>query len=227
MLKVFTGWDEREAAGWHTFAQSVIQNATQPIALIPLGRNVTQREGTNRFTYARFLVPWLCDFRGFAVFVDGCDMLCKGDITELTKYVSLGKSLAVAPHDYKTKYKIKYLGTELESANEDYPGKNQSSAMVFDCGHYTHRILTPEYVNKAEGLHQFSWIKDRESIGELPLEWNWLADEYGENPKAKLLHWTAGIPGFNAYSLAPHSYEWKSTMLDCQRGMQYQITVER
>ena len=98
-----------------------------------------------------------------------------------------------------------YLGTR----NEDYPRKNWSSVMLWNCGHPANRVLTPAFVQAASGarLHRFSWLSD-DLIGELPKAWNWLADEYGANPDAKLLHWTLGAPCFNEYSEAPMAEEW-------------------
>jgi hypothetical protein len=58
-------------------------------------------------------------------------------------------------------------------------------------------------------LHRFSFIEPR-FIGDLPKEWNWLADEDGENPEAKLLHWTAGIPAWPNYQNAPMADEWRA-----------------
>jgi hypothetical protein len=57
----------------------------------------------------------------------------------------------------------------------------------------------------------------------LPPAWNWLADEYGYNAAAKLVHWTAGIPGFNAYRDSPHADEWRATMLRAMRGLQTHV----
>ena len=66
-----------------------------------------------------------------------------------------------------------------------------------------------EFIEKATGaqLHRFSWIND-ERIGELPREWNWLPDEYGPNPDAKLLHYTLGTPCFTEFATTPMGDEW-------------------
>jgi hypothetical protein len=56
-------------------------------------------------------------------------------------------------------------------------------------------------------LHRFDWIPD-EFIGDLPMDWNWLVDEYGPNESAKLLHWTCGLPAFPHYRNTPMADEW-------------------
>jgi hypothetical protein len=42
----------------------------------------------------------------------------------------------------------------------------------------------------------------------LPIEWNWLADEFGVNDKAKLLHFTAGTPCFVDFAESPMAEKW-------------------
>jgi hypothetical protein len=56
-------------------------------------------------------------------------------------------------------------------------------------------------------LHQFKWT-NKDSIGELPKEWNHLVGEYKPNPDAKLVHFTRGGPWFNEYSDCEYSEEW-------------------
>ena len=113
----------------------------------------------------------------------------------------------------------KYLGAK----NEAYPRKNWSSVMIFNCSNWKTRRLTPEYVQSATGkmLHRFEWLDD-EDIGELPIEWNWLSDEFGENPEAKLVHYTNGTPCFHEYACSPMANEWHRermlTNYSLQRG---------
>lgn len=205
-MRIFTGWDAREEAGWHAFAHSVVKRASVPVALTPITAQM-QRDGSNAFTYSRFLVPYLCDFYGRALFVDGADMLAMGDVAELARLAC--KPVHVVKHDYKTKHPVKYVGTEMEAKNEDYPRKNWSSVILWDCGHPLNRCLTPEFIEDSTGsfLHRFGWLPD-DMVGELPQEWNWLCDEYGANTRAKLLHFTAGIPAIEAYRHSPHAEEW-------------------
>lgn len=215
-IQLFAGYDSREAVGYHTFIQSVIDNSTAPIAIsaLHLGSlqqvyNAGQRDGTNAFIYSRFLIPYLMNYNGFAIFADGCDMLCRGDIAQLWALRDPFKAVQVVKHDYKTKHPRKYLGTPIEAENGDYPRKNWSSLMIINCAHYAWRDITPETVEKMPGryLHRFEFVEDR-FLGELPKTWNWLADEYGANASARLIHWTAGIPGFDHYKDAIHAEEW-------------------
>jgi lipopolysaccharide biosynthesis glycosyltransferase len=146
------------------------------------------------------------NFKGRAIFIDG-DMVVRGDIIELYESLQTAHDVAVVKHDYKTRMPVKYMG----APNEDYPRKNWSSVIVWDCQSYPNRRLTPDFVQKQPGsfLHRFSWIDD-DRIQALPLEWNWLPDELGENTEAKLLHYTLGTPCFHEFADTTQAAEWHS-----------------
>jgi lipopolysaccharide biosynthesis glycosyltransferase len=209
-IPVFIGYDPREAIAYHTCVNSIIRNSSQPVAIVPVALNLfrdyseTHTDGSNHFIYTRFLVPYLCDFTGHAIFIDG-DMIVRGDIAELWNMRDPERSVQVVKHDYKTRMPIKYLGAK----NEDYPRKNWSSVILWNCASFSNRKLTTDFVQHATGseLHRFSWLDD-DRIGELPKEWNWLPDEYGPNADAKLLHYTLGTPCFQEFADTPQGNEW-------------------
>ena len=209
-IPVFIGYDPREAVAYHTCANSIIRHASQPVAIIPLALNLfddykeTHTDGSNHFIYSRFLVPHLMEYTGHAIFIDG-DMIVRSDIVELWKQRDVTKDVQVVKHDYKTRMTEKYLG----APNEDYPRKNWSSVILWNCNSFPNRRLTPDFVQQSTGsfLHRFTWLDD-ERIGELPREWNWLPDEYGPNPDAKLLHYTLGTPCFHEFATTPMADEW-------------------
>lgn len=222
MLQLYVGYDPREAAVYHTFCQSVIENASRPVSFTPLHQPMLdgfdgQQDGTNAFIFSRYLVPYLEGFYGAAIFVDG-DMHVNADINELTELFDPDKAVQVVKHDYRTKSPRKYVGSPLENDNVDYPRKNWSSVVIFNCAHPSNRILMPEYVAEAGGsvLHRFAWLNDDE-IGELPIEWNWLEGEYPDNPNAKLVHQTLGSPGFEHYSQSDSSEQWNRYLLNALR----------
>jgi lipopolysaccharide biosynthesis glycosyltransferase len=161
-------------------------------------------DGSNSFIYSRFLVPSLMQYKGWAIFIDG-DMILRDDVAKLWELRDDSKAVMVVKHDYKTKMKKKYLG----SPNEDYPRKNWSSVIMWNCGHPANKNVTPEFVENSTGaeLHRFTWLDDS-LIGELPIEWNWLPDEFGVNEGAKLLHYTLGTPCFHEFALTPMGAEW-------------------
>jgi hypothetical protein len=81
-IRLFCGYDSREAIGFHVFVHSVIERATRPVQIIPLS-SMGLGKGSNAFTMSRFLVPYLSGFRGVAIFCDASDMLMLSDVAEL------------------------------------------------------------------------------------------------------------------------------------------------
>ena len=209
-IPVFVGYDPREAIAYHTCVNSIIRHASQPVAIVPIALNLfqdykeTHTDGSNHFIYTRFLVPHLMGFKGWAIFIDG-DMIVRDDIMKLWNLREVDKDVMVVKHDYQTCMPVKYLGAK----NENYPRKNWSSVILWNCNSFPNRQLTPEFVQKSSGsfLHRFSWLDD-DRIGELPPEWNWLPDEYGPNLNAKLLHYTLGTPCFQEFADTPQGNEW-------------------
>lgn len=221
MITVYVGYDPREACVYHTFCQSVIEHASGPVAFVPLHSPMLdnfdgQQDGTNAFIYSRYLVPYLQGYEGWAMFFDG-DMHVNADIYELYALRDSHKAVQVVKHKYTTCQNTKYIGTPLESENIDYPRKNWSSVMLWNCSDPRNRFLTVENVAEAGGatLHRFQWLTGRDdAVGALPPEWNHLVGEYKENPKAKLYHHTLGSPGFEHYKDCESSKQWNSYLLN-------------
>lgn len=225
MIPVFIGYDKREAIAYHVCANSIIRKSSMPVSLNPLALNLlsgykeSHTDGSNHFIYSRFLVPHLMNYQGWALFVDG-DMIFRDDIAELWNLRDDSKAVMVVKHDYKTRMPIKYLGAK----NEDYPRKNWSSVILWNCAHELNRKITPEFVENSTGaqLHRFTWIPDNQ-IGELPIEWNWLPDEFGANTDAKLLHYTLGTPCFNEFATSPMADEWHRERIFTEYSQQHTI----
>jgi lipopolysaccharide biosynthesis glycosyltransferase len=221
MIRIFVGFDQREAVAYHTFCQSVLETSSQVVSFTPLvldslpGYRETHDDGSNTFIYSRFLTPFLCDFDGWALFADG-DMVCRSDISELWALRDADKAVQVVQHDYRTKTELKYLGNR----NQNYPRKNWSSLVLWNCSHPKHRVLTPQFLMGQTGayLHRFSWLAD-EDIGALPREWNWLTTEYPDNDNAKLLHYTLGTPCFKDYQTAEMAEVWHEQHARTQHGI--------
>ena len=221
-INIVVGFDQREAVAYHTFCQSIIEKSSLPIQFTPLAINTlkgyqeTHTDKSNDFIYSRFLTPYLSDFKGWAIFFDG-DMICQTDIKELWDLKDESKALMVVKHDYQTKANIKYLGNK----NENYPRKNWSSVILWNCAHPKHQILTPSFIANQTGkyLHRFSWLDD-EDIGEVNREWNWLAIEYPENRDAKLIHYTLGTPCFKDYRDTDMADIWHNTQHKINQGIE-------
>ncbi len=211
MINVFIGYDTKEKAAFNVLSYSILKNSTQPVAITPiyLGniKDTFVRERNNlsstEFSFSRFIIPHLMNYQGWAVFMD-CDQLMKADIAELWRLRDDKYAVQVCKHDYVPKSQVKFLG-QVQTV---YPKKNWSSFMLMNCKKCS--ALTPDYVNSASGLelHQFKWLESEDLIGDLPLEWNWLADEYDCKPDVKNIHYTEGGPWFEGYGNCDYADDW-------------------
>lgn len=162
---------------------------------------------------ARFLVPHLAK-RGWALFMDG-DMLVRADIARLLDSLDNDYALYCVKHRYEPTATTKMDG-QLQTK---YPGKNQSSFMVFNCEHEANKALTVEMVNTLPGrnLHRFCWLDDSE-IGALGPEWNYLVGETDAPVEPKVLHFTSGVPNMPGYENVPFADQWRHAQDEWARG---------
>lgn len=216
-LKIFIGWDSRETEAYKVCVKSLKEYASQELDIIPIVKDALietgeyyrpqPEAGSVEFTYTRFLVPYLANYDGWALFID-CDFLFTRDVSELFAMADDKYALMCAKHDYIPKNSIKMDGQKQLS----YPRKNWSSCILWNCGHAANIILNPDVVSKESGafLHRFYWIPD-ESIGDIPLEWNWLEGEYDkpDTPPAAI-HFTNGGPWFENYQNTDYADLWRS-----------------
>lgn len=225
MLNVCIGFDQNESVAYHVLCHSILRRASGPVSFSPIylgnlraayTRPRDPHQSTD-FTFARFLTPWLTNFRGISIFMD-CDMLCRGDVYELANYAWRDpyQDVLVVKHQYTPKTGTKFLNQK----QTEYPKKNWSSVMVFNGFRTPVHRLTPDYVNQATGmaLHQFHWAT---AVGELPPEWNHLVGEYAPNPLAKLAHFTLGGPYFDDYRDCEFADEWRAELASMTHASQF------
>ena len=211
MINIFVGYDTKEKMAFNVLSYSILKNSSQPVAITPIYleniKDTFVRErnslSSTEFSFSRFIIPHLMNYQGWALFMD-CDMLMQADIAELWRLRDDKYAVQVCKHDYIPKSQTKFLG----QTQTVYPKKNWSSFMLMNCKKCT--TLTPDYVNKASGLelHQYKWLESEDLIGDLPLEWNWLADEYEYKTGVKNIHYTEGGPWFSDYNRCDYSQEW-------------------
>jgi hypothetical protein len=224
VIRVFIGFDQVESVAYHVFEYSIHRRSSVPVTSAPV--RLSQLKGvlyrdrhplqTNDFSFSRWLVPWLCNFDGWALFAD-CDILCRGDIAELWALRDDSMAVQVVKHHHKPLETVKYLGLP----QTPYARKNWSSVMLFNCAKCTQ--LTPGYVNSANGLdlHQFRWLGNDDLIGELPKEWNHLVGYDKPNKNAKFVHYTTGGPWLYDYAGCEYTSEWlreRDKMMGCQQN---------
>ena len=220
-MKVFVGYDTREDIAYQVCKHSIVTK--QPLAEIrPLKQQELRDAGwytrpkdklaSTEFTFTRFLIPELMNFKGWAVFMD-CDMILTTDIKELFDQADDNYAVMCVQHDYTPKEGYKMDGQKQTI----YPRKNWSSVMLFNCEHPSNAKLTQDMVNNPEingaYLHRFSWLKDEE-IGALDHTWNYLVGVYNDIKTPKLIHYTEGGPWFENYRDCEFNELWKHELYD-------------
>jgi lipopolysaccharide biosynthesis glycosyltransferase len=224
-MKVYVGYDTREDIAYQVCKHSI--TTKQPAAEIrPLKQQELRDAGwytrpkdklaSTEFTFTRFLIPELMNFKGWAVFMD-CDMILTTDIKELFDQADDKYAVMCVQHDYTPKE-----GTKMDGQKQTiYPRKNWSSVMLFNCGHPSNAKLTQDMVNDPEingaYLHRFSWLKDEE-VGELEHTWNYLVGVYDDIETPKLIHYTEGGPWFENYRDCEFNELWKHELQEMMNG---------
>ncbi len=213
MIRIFIGYDPREAAAFNVLSHSIQARASQPVMIAPLMlsqlHGVLTRERhplqSTDFSFSRFLVPYLSGYDGWSLFCD-CDMLMLDDIAKLWALRDERYAVQVVKHDHKPADSVKFL----DQPQRPYEKKNWSSVILFNNAKCA--ALTPDYVNGATGLelHQFKWLGNDALIGELPHQWNHLVDYDPTVPtdQVSLLHYTEGGPYFEAYRDCSYADIW-------------------
>lgn len=196
MLRIFVGVDERQPLAYSVLQHSIYQNSSKPVAMTPLMLKTlpVKRRGLTQFTYSRFIVPWLCGFRGRALFLDA-DMVVTGDIAELFDNPDYASPVLV---------------------NKDQQRFEWASAMLFNCENC--KVLTPDFVDDEKNqLLDFAWTDRGKGIevGTFPAEWN-RAVGYDPTEGAKLYHYTQGIP-CHAETRGFDDAPWVATFKDMVR----------
>ena len=220
-MKVFVGYDTREDIAYQVCKHSIIAR-NKDVEVIPLKQQELRDTGwynrpidklaSTEFTFTRFLIPELMNFKGWAVFMD-CDMILTTDIKELFDQADDQYAVMCVQHDYTPREGVKMDGQQQTI----YPRKNWSSVMLVNCAHPSNAVLHKELVNDSEisgaYLHRFSWLKDEE-IGELDHTWNYLVGVYNDIDVPKLIHYTEGGPWFENYRDCEFHDLWKSELKD-------------
>jgi hypothetical protein len=189
-LRVFVGYDHRQSVAYNVLQHSLHTRSSRPVSITPLALNTLPmtRQGLTPFTFSRFLVPWLCGFRGVGLFLD-LDMLIRGDIAELFGEADEGYAASVVKNSERFEW---------------------ASAILFNCGHPANAVLTPDYVDDPERCvapHMLDWLHE-DLVGSLPPAWNHTVGYDATNPQAKLVHYTQGVPHHPEVAGCEFEKEW-------------------
>ena len=216
--KVFIGYDTRQDIAYQVCEYS-LKRFNDDIEIIPLiqkdlrHKKLYWREfdklSSTEFTFTRFLIPHLCNYKGWALFCDS-DILFLENVDNLFALADDRYAVMCVKHEHTPKPGIKMDG-QVQTV---FPRKNWSSVVLWNCGHPSNEKVTIDSVNNPnyDGayFHRFSWLKDNE-IGDIPKDWNYLVDWYN-NGTPKALHYTEGGPWFKEYRNCDHHWVWKEAL---------------
>ncbi len=216
-INFFIGYDAKEDIAYRVCKYSLLKRASIEVNVTSLkldeliSKNLYTRMvdplASTQFTYSRFLVPKLMNYKGWAVFCD-CDFIFLDDVANLINNLDDTKAVYCVKHDYTPKEKHKMDGQKQTI----YPRKNWSSFIVFNCSHPSTKNLSVKKVNSETGafLHQFKWCRDEE-IGSLDERWNWLEGWTSNHNDSKpfAVHYTRGGPWFSEWQDVEFADEWK------------------
>jgi hypothetical protein len=226
MLKIWMGYDPREAEAYDVAKWSICRRATQPVDIRalklstlaaeeiltrPIERNgtklwcpISQAPMATEFAISRFAVPFLAPREGWALFCD-CDVVASADVARLFAEANPRFAVQVVQHNYVPRPAPKMDG----AAQTVYSRKNWSSVMLWNLEHPAHERLTLDMLNTLPGrdLHRFCWLQDDE-VGMLSPRWNWLVGEQPQPVEDGLAHYTLGGPWFPGWQPAPYDDLW-------------------
>lgn len=156
---------------------------------------------------ARFFIPYLCQYQGWALFTDG-DVLFRDDVLQLFALADERYAVQVVQHPPLLEEGDKKAGHVQQS----YRRKNWSSVVLWNCGHQANRVLTIDVLNAWPGrdLHGFTWLAD-DLIGELPARWNHLVGVNPPSADPAIVHFTKGTPDMPGHEADAFAGEWMST----------------
>lgn len=223
--KIFIGWDSREPVASYVAGHSIVRRTKSDVDIKYLrhrelrrdgffnrpwrirehdGEFIDERDGrpfSTEFSHTRFLIPVLCNYKGWALFFDA-DMIFLNDVKKLFDLCDDRYAVMCVKHKHQVRENSIKMDHRLQ---QNYYRKNWSSFVMWNCEHPSNKYIKPEYVNHAAGsyMHAFEWLKDEE-IGELPFSYNYISGvsppmpigNKGQPLLPNVIHYTEGGPWF-------------------------------
>ena len=234
---IYIGYDPKENTYVDVLKKSIEVNTKDTYNIVPLVQPSLRKAGlfwrgsehnnqgvevdmfdgkpySTQFSFTRFLVPFLNQQSGLALFIDS-DMFVRSDITELFDTFNTKYALGCVKHDYWPTETTK-MDNKMQTV---YTKKNWSSVLMWNCDHPSNKDLTIADVNVKSGnwLHNFKWLESDSEIQEFHQEWNWLDGHSSEKIIPKNVHFTTGGPLFPNWQPkrdidVVYAEEWKEFM---------------
>lgn len=195
---VFIGWDRSFPEPAKVAAYTMRKHSSAPLEIRFLDLRHLQDcydfhrpvdpKASTEFSFTRFLVPYLCGYKGLALFVDN-DVAFFDDIARVLHLPMDDLALRCVQQNYQPTTAVKMYGAPQEA----YPRKLWSSLMLLNCSRL--KLWTKNAVETWTGaqLHRFEGIPDSE-IGEIAPDWN---EVHTLTPCTGMFHWTEFNPWHN------------------------------
>lgn len=190
-IRVFVGADRSQQLAVDVLAYSIRRHTTASVEVIPMvdldvpvpkdPRN-GQRTG---FSFSRFCIPALCDYRGRAIYMDA-DMQVFKDIRALWNLPFDGFRVLVQES-------IKHADTTLRKDNAPSVRKKQCAVMLLDCANLDWDVreivrgLDEERYNYSQLMDELCILPEDQVGYRVPFEWNSL-EHY--DASTCLIHYT-------------------------------------
>ena len=189
MIRVFVGTDRSQLLAVPVLDFSIRRHTADRVRVAPLidldlpePTDIRQRSRTN-FSFARFAIPELCDYRGKAIYLDA-DMLVFRDIRLLWNLPIENRSMLIQDD----------LPEHVQAQKAGAPKKRvkQSAVMLINCERARWNVR--EIVGGLDGrytyeqlMYEFCFLPEDEIGFDVPFEWNSL-EHYDVN--TCLIHYT-------------------------------------
>lgn len=173
MKKIFVGCDPRSMISAWVCMSSITRHSSSTVAVIPLIGEQTPvtKNGLTSFTYARYAVPYLCDYEDQAIFMDS-DIIVRDDINKLFDLIDVDAQVSVVKKDERFEW-----------------------AAVMGFNNELCTALTIDFINDPDtNPATFEWAH---RVGDFPKSWGFLCDyDNPTNTVPSLIHYTSGTPAF-------------------------------
>ena len=212
--QIYIGYEEREHRAFQVCEYSISRftkhSVPESINVLKLrsqdipeySRNWGEPQSTD-FTFTRFWVPYLSEYKGYSMFVD-CDFLFLDNPNNMKHYINPDNAVSVVQHPPYNPHTLEKMDHIVQHRSFR---KNWASLMIFNNEHPDNKKLTPDYLNNHRPGIDFHHLRWTDKIGSIPLEWNCL-DGYYHMEQPKAIHYTDGGPWFKGYENTRYADIW-------------------
>jgi hypothetical protein len=197
--RIYVGWDSRDQRALDVCLFSIQRHASDLVEIVPLKPKAVAAlcgpapdpDGAKQ-ARARFLVPALNGFSGWAAFVSS-DMLFQADIYELWSLRD-------------DRYAVMGVAAENRGGGQ---AAQRSSLLLWNCGHPANGALTPQTVaaTRVDQLGRYEWL-DRDQIGAFPGAWCWREGVSDPDLTPKAIEFAPAKPWSDEAEICRYADRW-------------------